>query len=43
MDHTTACVVGSDGGTSSIVIPDAIQINEITYPVGSIKNLGIYQ
>ena len=43
MDQTTASVVGSDGGASEIIIPDAIEINEVTYPVGRIKNLGIFK
>lgn len=43
MDQTTASVVGSDGGASEVIIPDAIEINEMTYPVGRIKNLGVFK
>ncbi len=42
MDQKTASVVGTDGGASEVILPDAIEINGETYPLVRIKNLGIF-
>lgn len=43
IEQTAASVVGTDGGASEVVIPDAIEINEVTYSLSRVKNLGIFK
>lgn len=42
IDKTEAIVIGLAGKERSLVIPDAVGINEVTYPLTRIQNLGTF-
>lgn len=42
LDHKQASVIGTDGGASEIVVPNAISINDVIYPITRMKNLGVF-
>jgi len=42
LDHKQASIIGTDGGASEIVVPNAISINDVIYPITRMKNLGVF-
>ena len=42
IDKTEAIVIGIAGKERTLVIPDGVGINEVTYPLTKIQNLGVF-
>lgn len=42
IDKTDAIVIGTAKNERTLVIPDAVGINEVTYPLTKVQNLGVF-
>lgn len=42
LDQQKASVIGTDGPATEMVVPNAISINDVIYPITRIKNLGVF-
>lgn len=42
LDHKVASIIGTDGSAAEIVVPNAISINDVIYPITRMKNLGVF-
>lgn len=42
IDKTEAVLIGSQDRVSSIVVPDGVKINDVTYPLTKVQSLGVF-
>ena len=42
LEHKLASIIGTDGSAAEIVVPNAISINDVIYPITRMKNLGVF-